>query len=295
MATINYSSGTTGLPKGVCVSHANLAANVEQTIFMRYTLRPHPTSRRPPVPEHWIGFLPLYHAYGQLWTILMAAKLGVPVYVVAEFRYEEFLAAVERFRVTSLQVAPPVLVMLAKRPETARYDLSSVRDVLCGAAPLAAELEAECARRFGCRVGQGWGMTEVTCGAIHVPNYLLEGDDTSTGHGGGGGGGGSSRRAGSVGQLDPNCECKLVGDDGAEVRTGEPGELVVRGPNVCMGYWRNEGATREAIDAEGWLRTGDVAVCNEEGFFWIVDRKKVNPISHLSHIYIRAESRGHMS
>ena len=141
-------------------------------------------------------------------------------------------------------------------------------------------------------------MTEVTCGAIHVPNYLLEGDDTSTGHGGGGGGG-SSRRAGSVGQLDPNCECKLVGDDGAEVRTGEPGELVVRGPNVCMGYWRNEGATREAIDAEGWLRTGDVAVCDSEGFFWIVDRKKVSTYSSthtsllllLAYIYIYIYAR----
>ena len=114
-----------------------------------------------------------------------------------------------------------------------------------------------------------------------------------------GGGGGSSRRAGSVGQLDPNCECKLVGDDGAEVRTGEPGELVVRGPNVCMGYWRNEGATREAIDAEGWLRTGDVAVCDSEGFFWIVDRKKVSTYSSthtsllllLAYIYIYIYAR----
>ncbi|KAK0385086.1 hypothetical protein NLU13_7564 [Sarocladium strictum] len=253
VATINYSSGTTGLPKGVCVSHYNLVANVEQTIVMRYAKKPYPFEKRP--KERWVGFLPLYHAYGQLYTILMAIKLHVPVYIIAEFRYEEFLAVIGRYKITSLQIAPPILVMLSKRPETSRYDLSSVRDVLCGAAPLSRELQNECQRRFDIQINQGWGMTEVTCGALHVPGGVK--DDT-----------------GSVGQLDPNCECKLVDDDGNEVDMGKPGEMYVRGPNVCMRYWRNEAATRESIDDQGWLKTGDVAICNEEGYFWIVDRKK---------------------
>ncbi|KAB5584715.1 4-coumarate-CoA ligase [Coniochaeta sp. 2T2.1] len=253
VATINYSSGTTGLPKGVCVSHVNLNANVEQTVFMRYAHKPYRFQDRP--QERWVGFLPLYHAYGQLYTILMAIKLAVPVYVMREFRYEEFLAVIGRYKITSLQIAPPILVMLSKRPETARFDLSSVKDVLCGAAPLSRELQNECQRRFDMQINQGWGMTEVTCGALHVP-------------------GGVKDDSGSVGRLDPNCECKLVDEDGNEVATGQPGEMIVRGPNVCLRYWRNEEATRECLSEDGWLKTGDIAVCNDQGYFWIVDRKK---------------------
>lgn len=254
IASINYSSGTTGLPKGVCVSHYNLIANVDQTIFMRYAHKPYPFEKRP--KERWVGFLPLYHAYGQLYTILMAIKLQVPIYIMTDFRYEDFLFVIGKYRITSLQIAPPILVMLSKRPETARYDISSVKDVLCGAAPLSRELQNECQRRFQMQINQGWGMTEVTCGALHVPGGIK--DDT-----------------GSVGQLDPNCECKLVDDDGNEVELGKPGEMYVRGPNICMKYWRNEEATKESIDEDGWLKTGDIAICNEEGYYWIVDRKKV--------------------
>jgi 4-coumarate--CoA ligase len=254
VATINYSSGTTGLPKGVCVSHANLIANVEQTIYMRYAHKPYPFESRP--QERWIGFLPLYHAYGQLYTMLMSIKLNVPIYIMTEFRYEEFLFAIGRYRITSLQIAPPILVMLSKRPETARYDLSSLKDCLCGAAPLSRELQNECQRRFKMQINQGWGMTEVTCGALHVP-------------------GGMMGNNGSVGRLDPNCEAKLVDDDGKEVGVGQPGELCIKGPNVMLRYWRNDAATQDSLDSDGWLKTGDIAVCNDEGFFWIVDRKKV--------------------
>ncbi|KAK1725444.1 4-coumarate-CoA ligase 2 [Colletotrichum acutatum] len=256
VATINYSSGTTGLPKGVCVSHHNLIANVEQTIYMRYAEKPYSFENRP--RERWIGFLPLYHAYGQLYAVLMAMRLDVPIYIMKEFRYEDFLFAIGKYKITNLQVAPPILVMLSKRPETARYDLSSVKDMLCGAAPLSRELQNECQRRFSVQINQGWGMTEVTCGGIMVPGGIK--DDT-----------------GSVGKLVSNCECKLVDEEGKEVGFGEPGELCMRGPNICLGYWRNEVATKEAL-VNGWLKTGDIAVCNEDGYFWIVDRKKVNAL-----------------
>lgn len=99
-------------------------------------------------------------------------------------------------------------------------------------------------------------MTEVTCGAIHVVGGI---DDDSA----------------SVGQLDPNTECVLRDDDGKEVAVGEPGEMYIRGPQVCLRYWKNDAATKESISEDKWLRTGDVAVCDEKGFFWIVDRKKV--------------------
>ncbi|OBT83337.1 hypothetical protein VE02_08541 [Pseudogymnoascus sp. 03VT05] len=253
VATINYSSGTTGPPKGVCVSHHNLIANVEQTIYMRFLEKPYAYANRP--QERWIGFLPLYHAYGQLYTILMAVKLKIPVYVMKQFVYRDFLQAIQDYKITTLQVAPPILVMLAKRAETSEFDISSVKDVLCGAAPLSKELQNECMARFGFNVVQGWGMTEVTCGAIHLPGGRR--DDT-----------------GSVGELDPNCECKLLDDDGNEVGVGKPGEMFVRGPNICLGYWKNNVATEESISSDKWLRTGDVAVRNVAGSFWIVDRKK---------------------
>lgn len=254
VATINYSSGTTGLPKGVCVSHHNIIANVEQTIFIKYAGKSFDRTNHP--PERWIGFLPLYHAYGQLYTILMCVKLNAPVYIMKQFVYADFLQTIQDKKITHLQVAPPILVMLSKRPETAKYDISSVTDVLCGAAPLSKELQNDVSRRFNLQINQGWGMTEVTCGALHVPGGVN--DDT-----------------GSVGQLDPNSECKLLDDDGKEVKIGEPGEMYIRGPQVCLRYWKNPQATEESIDKDGWLKTGDVAICNDKGYFWIVDRKKV--------------------
>lgn len=171
-ATVNYSSGTTGLPKGVEVSHHNLIANLDQTIYMRYLKKPWDAHTRP--REVWIGFLPLYHAYGQLYTIAMAQKLQIPVYIMKAFQYEEFLRVIQTHKVTHLQVAPPIMVMLSKRPETANYDLSSVTDILCGAAPLSKELQNEISRKLECEILQGWGMTEVTCGAIHVPGGTVD-------------------------------------------------------------------------------------------------------------------------
>ncbi|KAK3116454.1 hypothetical protein LTR53_003180 [Teratosphaeriaceae sp. CCFEE 6253] len=251
VATINYSSGTTGLPKGVSVSHHNLIANVEQTITIRWPDVDFPNGGRP--NERWIGFLPLYHAYGQLYVNLIAAKTGVPTYVMKQFVYADFLRHIQTFRITHLQVAPPILVMLAKRPETADYDLSSLRGMLCGAAPLSKELQNLVSRRFDVEIKQGWGMTEVTCGSIMQR---------------------ASADSGTVGELIPNTECKLLDDEGGEVGYDTPGEMFIRAPNVCLGYFKNEAATRETLSPDGWLRTGDVAVVNRKGLFWIVDRKK---------------------
>ena len=143
--------------------------------------------------------------------------------------------------------------MMKKRPETKDYDLSSLKGVLCGAAPLRKELQNAVANEFNVHIKQGWGMTEVTCGS------LLQIDPADDGN---------------VGKLIPNTECRLVDDDGKEVGFGEPGEMYIRAPNVCLRYWRNEAATKETLSDDGWLKTGDVAVVNKERQFWIVDRKK---------------------
>ncbi|KAK6439338.1 hypothetical protein LTR95_004463 [Oleoguttula sp. CCFEE 5521] len=250
-AALNYSSGTTGLPKGVQISHQNVIANVEQSIYMRNLEQPAGQT----VAERWLGFLPLYHAYGQLWSITAAAITRTPVYYMRAFNYTEWLSHIQNHRITHIQTAPPILVMLAKRPETQKYDLSSLINVLCGAAPLSKELQNEVSEKCNLKVVQTWGMTEVTCSCLHVPGHR---DD----------------RSGSVGFIDPNSEMKLIDEEGKEVGPGERGEIHVRGPNVCIGYWRNEKATKETFDDEGFLRTGDVAVRDENGWFWIVDRKK---------------------
>lgn len=244
----------------MCISHFNLIANAEQFIYLRYAEKPYSIADRPR-DERYVGMLPLYHAFGQSWIFFMALKLRVPTYIMRVFGYSDFLGVVQRFRVTMLQVPPPVLTMLCKRAETARYDLSSLRDVVSGAAPLSRELQNEVQRRFGVQVMQGWGMTEVTCGGALVP-------------------GGVPDERGSVGVLAPGTEGKLVDEAGAEIVRGsgagrsESGELLVRGPQVMLGYWRNEAATRDTLGADGWLRTGDVCVVDEKGWFWVVDRKK---------------------
>ena len=253
IAALNYSSGTTGLPKGVMISHQNVISNVEQSIFMRDLEQPYSPSSRP--EERWLGFLPLYHAYGQLWSIVAAARTLSPCYYMRSFNYVNFLENIQNHRITHIQTAPPVLVMLAKRPETQKYDLSSLQNILCGAAPLSKELQNEVSAKCNLKVVQTWGMTEVTCSSLHVP-------------------GGRDDRSGSVGYIDPNATIKLIDDEGNEVGAGERGEVRVKGPNICMGYWRNEKATKETFDEEGFLKTGDVAVKDENGWFWIVDRKK---------------------
>lgn len=253
IAALNYSSGTTGLPKGVMISHQNVIANVEQSIYMRDLEQPYHHSSRP--EERWLGFLPLYHAYGQLWSIVAAARTLSPCYCMRSFNYAKFLGNIQKYRVTHIQTAPPVLVMLAKRPETMDYDLSSLQNILCGAAPLSKELQNEVQTRFNLKVVQTWGMTEVTCSCLHVP-------------------GGRDDQSGSVGYIDPNASMKLINDDELEVGVGERGEIRVKGPNVCMGYWRNEKATQETFDEDGYLKTGDVAIRDEDGMYWIVDRKK---------------------
>lgn len=172
------------------------------------------------------------------------------------FNFEPFLSNIQRYRITHIQTAPPVVVMLAKRPETEKYDLSSLVNILCGAAPLSKELQNEVSTKLGLKVVQTWGMTEVTCSCLHVP-------------------GGSDDRSGSVGQVDPNATIKLIDDNGNEVtEPGKRGEIYIKGPNICLGYWRNESATRGTFDSEGFLKTGDVAIYDDKGWFWIVDRAK---------------------
>lgn len=245
VVVLPYSSGTTGLPKGVMLTHRNLAVNVEQVATVLGTRRGART----------LAFLPYFHIYGM--TVLMNLYLsrgGLQV-TLPRFELETALRLIETHRITDLFVAPPVVLALAKHPLVERFDLSSLRFVMSGAAPLGPDLAEACARRIGAEVFQGYGMTEMSpVSHISPPG---------------------ANRAGASGVLVPGTEARVVdaatGEDAAE---GEPGELWVRGPQVMKGYLGRPEATAEIMAEGGWLRTGDVVTVDAEGFTTVVDRVK---------------------
>jgi acyl-CoA synthetase (AMP-forming)/AMP-acid ligase II len=240
-----YSSGTTGLPKGVMLTHRNCAGNIAQTCEVF------------PFEEHdvIIAVLPFFHIYGMQVIMNSGLRVGATLVTMPRFDLVGFLEAVQDQRVTVAYLVPPIVLALAKQPIVSNYDLSSLRLVMSGAAPLGAELAAEASERIGASVIQGYGMTELS----PVTHVCPVGDS----------------RPGSIGVLLPNCEARLVDPDtGDDVSDGSSGELWLRGPMVMKGYLNNEEATAATIDAEEWLHTGDVAEVDPEGHFKIVDRVK---------------------
>ncbi|KAF2278726.1 4-coumarate-CoA ligase-like protein [Westerdykella ornata] len=257
VVALNYSSGTTGVAKGVMITHKNYVANCSQVIHLNSQ---HPEYEEKVKRAKYLCFLPMYHAMAQTIFCVNAPKSGFPVYIMPKFDFLEMLEAAQRFRITDLTLVPPVVVAMAKHPATRKFDLSSVETIGSGAAPLGREaceqLEALWPKGR-INVKQGWGMTELTCAATTFhPAKKSE--------------------SFSVGELLANCEAKIVADDEGkvEVAQGERGEVWVRAPNVMKGYWNKPEATRETLTEDGWLRTGDVAYVDKEGHFFIVDRKK---------------------
>ncbi|KAF2087405.1 acetyl-CoA synthetase-like protein [Saccharata proteae CBS 121410] len=252
---LNYSSGTTGRPKGVMITHRNYVSNAEQTIAVAKADKLYEERN---ARARWLAFVPMYHAMGQTIFCCAAAKRGIPVYVMKKFDFLGMLECVQRFRITDLTLVPPVIVAMAKHPACKSFDLSSVERIGCGAAPLGREVCAELEKLWPDRsvnVKQGWGMTEATCSVtiFHPETY----SDSF-----------------SVGEISPNCEAKIVDENGNEVPRGSRGEIWVRGPIVMKGYWNNPRATQETVTQDGWLRTGDIAYVDKDGLFFIVDRMK---------------------
>ncbi|KAF2214955.1 hypothetical protein CERZMDRAFT_66196 [Cercospora zeae-maydis SCOH1-5] len=254
VAVINFSSGTTGLPKGVCTTHYNWIANACQVIHARL----HGTGQtidNPDPNDKWLAFLPWYHAYAQMFTLIVACKLRQAVYTMPQFQLEPYLKYIAQYKITNLQLVPPVLVMMNKRSGIEELDLGSVRWIMSAAAPLKRDLQNEICRKLGATIVQSYGMTETTCTALMVPGFV---EDDS----------------GSAGVLLPSTEAMLVDEKGREVE-GKSGELWVRGPQMLLNYWENESATKETYAKDGWLKTGDVAEYDAgSGKFWIVDRRK---------------------
>ncbi|MFD6740261.1 4-coumarate--CoA ligase family protein [Streptomyces anthocyanicus] len=250
VAALPYSSGTTGTPKGVMLTHRQIATNLAQL-----------ESSMPSAPgDRVLAVLPFFHIYGL--TALMNAplRLGATVVVLPRFDLEQFLAAIQNHRITSLYVAPPIVLALAKHPLVADYDLSSLRYIVSAAAPLDARLAAACSQRLGLPpVGQAYGMTELSPGTHVVPLDAM-----------------ADAPPGTVGRLIAGTEMRIVSltDPGTDLPAGESGEILIRGPQIMKGYLGRPDATAAMIDEEGWLHTGDVGHVDADGWLFVVDRVK---------------------
>jgi len=247
LAVLPYSSGTTGFPKGVMLTHRNLVANLVQTapVF-------HITEQ-----DRIVAVLPFFHIYGMQVVLNLSLWHGATLVTLPKFELEPFLGLLQQYRITRAFVVPPLVLALAKHPAVDGYDLSSLRFMFSGAAPLDAALETACTRRLGCGVTQGYGLTEAS------PVTHATSDEPG------------KAKPGTIGTLLPNTECRIVDPvSGTDLGPCEDGEILVRGPQVMRGYLNNREATAATLDPAGWLHTGDIGRVDADGYFTIVDRLK---------------------
>ena len=243
-AVILYTSGTTGTPKGAELTHDNLRNNVEiaAELFELATR------------DVIFGGLPLFHSFGQTCTMNVAISRGACVTLLPRFDPGRALEILERDRCTVFEGVPTMYGALLHHPDREQRDLSSLRVCVSGGASLPVEVLRGFEQAFGCKVLEGYGLSETS------PVATFNHPDRD-------------RKAGSIGTPIAGVQIKLVDDDGNEVAQGEIGEILIKGHNVMKGYWRNPEATAESIK-DGWFATGDMARVDEDGYFFIVDRKK---------------------
>jgi len=249
VAALPYSSGTTGLPKGVMLSHYNLIANVYQL------MAPHGTPLTD--ADVMLCFLPLYHIYGLTVALNLMLTLGATLLLMPRFNVPHLLSLLMSERVTMLPTVPPALNALNQAAEVGQFPKDHhVCWVKCGAAPLAPELARRFTELTGIPVNQGYGMTEASpvthLGYIDPP---------------------SLHRPQSIGQPLALTECRVLDANDREVAASEPGELVMRGPQFMLGYWKEPQATA-AVLRDGWYWSGDIVNRDADNFFYILDRRK---------------------
>jgi acyl-CoA synthetase (AMP-forming)/AMP-acid ligase II len=247
LVAIPFSSGTTGRSKGVMLTHFSVTANVRQCLAAEMIVE----------SDRVLATLPFFHIYGMVLILGLGLYQGATLYTMPRFDLEVFLRAIQDRKITYAPCVPPIVLALAKHPLVNQFDLSSLRLIACGAAPVAASTLLACADRLKCNLVQGYGMTEAS-GATHLNGRIRDPEKTT-----------------SIGPPVPNCEAKIVDIvSGAALGPKEQGEICVRGPNIMLGYLNLPDATAQSIDAEGWYHTGDIGYADDDGYFFVVDRLK---------------------
>nr|WPM83303.1 4-coumarate:coA ligase 1b [Euphorbia maculata] len=255
VVALPYSSGTTGLPKGVMLTHKGLVTSVAQQV----------DGENPNLYYHSddviLCVLPMFHIYALNSIMLCGLRVGAAIMIMPKFDINSLLQLIEKYRVSVLPIVPPVVLSIAKSPETENYDLSSVRMLKSGAAPLGKELEDAVRAKFPKAVlGQGYGMTEAgpvltMCLAFAKEPFEI--------------------KAGACGTVVRNAEMKIVDPEtGDSLPRNQPGEICIRGDQIMKGYLNDPEATARTIDKQGWLHTGDIGFIDDDDELFIVDRLK---------------------
>ena len=244
IVALPYSSGTTGLPKGVMLTHRNIVAQLRQLDAIENIEMP-----------ALLGVLPFFHIYGMVIIMMHGLMRGSAIVTMPKFEFEPFLKVLQDWPITSAHIVPPIVVGLGKHPAVDSYKFPHLRYLFSGAAPLGPELTEAVEKRLNVKIRQGYGMTE----ASPATHYTVAG----------------SERCGCVGLLMPSTECRIIEPEtGKDLPTGSRGEVWVRGPQVMKGYLNNPEATARTVDAEGWLHTGDIGIVDDDGYLTVVDRLK---------------------
>ena len=261
VAMYQYTGGTTGVSKGVMLTHSNLSKQVQQVAawFPKFG-----------DSEVMLGALPFFHVFGLSTAMNLSIFKGWGDILVPKPQPDQLLETITKFKPTFVPLVPTMYIGLLNHPKVGQADISSIKGCFSGSAPLPVEVINAFEEKTGAVIVEGYGLTE-TCPVTHINPFA-----------------GGKRKVGSIGIPIPDTECKVVSlEDGTtEMPVGEPGELMIKGPQVMTGYWNKPEATAETL-VNGWLHTGDIAQMDEEGYFYIVDRMKDMIISGGYNVYPR--------
>ena len=257
-----YTSGTTAEPKGVMLTHKNMLSNIAHSEGV-YDYQP---------ADIYLHAAPMFHLADGA-AVFSHTSRGATQAFIPRFDPKQVLETISRERVSLLLLVPTMLNFVLQQPELDSYDLSSLRHLTYGASPIAPDLLRRAMKILNCQFGQGYGLTE----ASPLLTVLTHQDHLVTDEKG-------ARRLASCGKPVPGVDVRVVKDDGSDAKPGEVGEIIARGPNIMLGYWKRPEDTEDVL-RDGWLHTGDLATVDEDGYIYLVDRKKDMIVTGGENVY----------